>query len=112
MTQLADRKCIPCRGDVPPLKRPALEVLAKDIPKWSIVNDHHLHRIFKFLDFKQALDFVNRVGAIAEEEGHHPDMLLTWGQVEVTIWTHKVNGLTESDFILAAKIDRVLSKSY
>jgi 4a-hydroxytetrahydrobiopterin dehydratase len=64
-------------------------------------------RTFKFSDFVQALAFVNTVGAIAEEQGHHPDILLTWGKVEVTMWTHKINGLTESDFILAAKIDKL-----
>lgn len=106
MTALADKKCVPCRGDVPALKRPAIEVFHKDIPAWSVINDHELHRIFKFADFKQALDFVNQIGSVAEEEGHHPDILLAWGKVEVTIWTHKIDGLTESDFILAAKIDR------
>lgn len=104
--KLADKKCIPCRGDIPALKTPAIKVFLKDVPQWTVVKNHHLHRIFKFPDFQQALDFVNRVGAIAEAEGHHPDLLLSWGKVEVTIWTHKIDGLTESDFILAAKIDR------
>jgi len=72
------------------------------------VNGHHLYKAFKFPDFKQALSFVNRAGAVAEEEGHHPDLLLAWGKTEVTIYTHKIDGLTESDFILAAKIDRVI----
>jgi 4a-hydroxytetrahydrobiopterin dehydratase len=99
--------CVPCRGDVPPLKGETLEALKKELPGWGVVNDHHLHKLFKFADFKQALFFVNRVGAIAEEEGHHPDLLLAWGKVEVTTYTHKIDGLTESDFILAAKIDRV-----
>jgi 4a-hydroxytetrahydrobiopterin dehydratase len=79
-----------------------------DSENWSAVNEHHLFRSCKFPDFKSALDFVNRVGAIAEEQGHHPDILLTWGKVDITIWTHKVDGLTESDFILAAKIDKLL----
>jgi len=74
---------------------------------WSVIDEHHIVRTYKFPDFKSALEFVNRVGAIAEEQGHHPDMMLSWGKVEVTTWTHKVNGLTESDFILAAKIDRL-----
>ena len=72
-----------------------------------MVNEHHLHKLYKFADFKTALDFVNRAGAIAEEQGHHPDILLEWGKVEITVYTHKIDGLTESDFILAAKIDRV-----
>ena len=84
-----------------------LEGLLKRFPKWTAVNEHHIIRTFSFPDFKQALDFVNRAGAIAEEQGHHPDILLTWGKAEVTLWTHKIDGLTESDFIMAAKIDRL-----
>lgn len=80
-----------------------------DFQHWKVVNEHHITRTFTFPDFKQALDFVNRVGAVAEEQGHHPDILLTWGKAEITLWTHKVEGLTESDFIMAAKIDRLLS---
>jgi 4a-hydroxytetrahydrobiopterin dehydratase len=104
---LADKVCIPCRGGVPALKGAALEALKPEVPGWDIVNEHHLRKIYKFPDFKTALDFVNRAGAIAEEQQHHPDLLLAWGKVEVTIYTHKIDGLTESDFILAAKIDRV-----
>ena len=105
--QLADKKCVPCRGGIPPLKGKELEALQAKVPAWTAANEHHLHRIFRFPDFKQALEFVNRVGQIAEDEGHHPDIALAWGKVEVTIWTHKIDGLTESDFILAAKIDRL-----
>jgi len=72
-----------------------------------VINNHHLERHFKFPDFKTALDFVNKVGDVAEEQGHHPDIHLSWGKVHVTIWTHKIDGLTESDFIFAAKIDRL-----
>ncbi len=107
MEQLADKKCVPCRGGVPPLKGKELEALHKIVPKWSVV-EHRITRSFTFPDFKQALEFVNRVGALAEEQGHHPDILLTWGKAEITLWTHKINGLTESDFIMAAKIDRIL----
>jgi 4a-hydroxytetrahydrobiopterin dehydratase len=103
---LAEKDCVPCKGGVPPLKGEALEELKKQLPGWDVVNEHHLHKLFKFPDFKQALSFVNRAGAVAEEEGHHPDLLLAWGKTEVTIYTHKIDGLTESDFILAAKIDR------
>ena len=105
--QLADKQCVPCRGGIPALKEKELETLHQDTPEWSVVNEHHLHREFRFPDFKQALQFVNKVGAIAEEQGHHPDILLAWGKAGVTLWTHKIDGLTESDFILAAKIDRV-----
>ena len=104
---LADKTCVPCRGGVPPLKGEELQSFSRQVPDWQVASEHHLHREFRFPDFKQALDFVNRVGAIAEEQGHHPDILLTWGKVGITIWTHKVDGLTESDFILAAKINRL-----
>jgi 4a-hydroxytetrahydrobiopterin dehydratase len=103
---LADKKCVPCRGEVPALKGAGLQTLNQQVPQWDIANEHHLHREFRFPDFKQALAFVNRVGDIAEQEGHHPDILLAWGKAEITTWTHKIDGLTESDFILAAKIDR------
>ena len=105
--QLADKKCVPCRGGTPPLKGKELEALHKSVPHWTVENEHHLKREYKFPDFVKALDFVNKVGAVAEEQGHHPDILLAWGKAEVTLWTHKINGLTESDFIMAAKIDRV-----
>jgi len=104
---LADKKCVPCRGGVPPLKGKELEALHQQVPAWSVIDEHHIQRAFQFPDFKQALHFVNQVGQIAEDEGHHPDMLLTWGMVDIKIWTHSVNGLTESDLILAAKIDRL-----
>jgi 4a-hydroxytetrahydrobiopterin dehydratase len=107
MSDLASKTCVPCRGDVPALKGAELQSLSHQLPNWEVVNEHHIHRIFKFPDFVKALAFVNRVGAIAEEQGHHPDILLTWGKAEITSWTHAVNGLTESDFILAAKIDRI-----
>ena len=105
MSSLASKTCVPCRGGVPALKGEQLHALSHQLPQWRVVDEHHLSRTFTFPDFKQALDFVNRVGAVAEEQGHHPDLLLTWGKVEITLWTHKVNGLTESDFIMAAKID-------
>jgi len=81
------------------------------VPGWEAVNEHHLKKTFAFPDFQRALDFVNRVGAVAEEQGHHPDIFLAWGKVEITMWTHKIDGLTESDFILAAKIDRLQRES-
>lgn len=107
MQQLADKKCVPCTGTVPALKGEALEKLKKEVPQWTVVDEHHLVRQFRFPDFKQALAFVNRVGEIAETEGHHPDILLGWGKAEIILWTHAANGLTESDFIVAAKIDRL-----
>lgn len=107
MTALADKTCVPCRGGVPPLKGSELEDMRRQLPDWKVVNEHHFVRPYKFPDFKSALAFVNRVGELAEEQGHHPDILLGWGKVEITTWTHAVDGLTESDFILAAKIDRL-----
>jgi 4a-hydroxytetrahydrobiopterin dehydratase len=108
--QLADKFCAPCRGGVPPLKGKELKQFHDQVPQWKVVKEHQLQREFRFPDFKQALDFVNRVGALAEEQGHHPDILLSWGKAGVTLWTHKVDGLTESDFIMAAKIDRLAPK--
>src|SRR5579864_5453103 len=100
MSDLSSKTCVPCRGEVPPLQGMELNALAKQVPQWRVVNGHHIVRSFAFPDFKEALAFVNKVGGIAEEQGHHPDILLAWGKAEVTTWTHKIDGLTESDFIL------------
>jgi len=107
MEALADQKCVPCRGGVPPLTPSQVAELRTQVPEWEVVENHHLVREFPFPDFVSALEFTNRVGEVAEEEGHHPDIYLAWGKVGVTIWTHKIDGLTPSDFILAAKIDRL-----
>jgi len=107
MSELASKKCVPCKGGVPPLKGEALQTLQRQVEGWNVVEEHHLFKSFKFPDFSKALDFVNKVGAIAEEQGHHPIITLAWGKAEITIYTHKINGLTESDFILAAKIDTI-----
>jgi 4a-hydroxytetrahydrobiopterin dehydratase len=105
---LAAKHCIPCRGGVPPLKGATLGELGHRIDaEWRIVDEHHLERRYTFKNFREALDFTNRVGELAEEEGHHPDIALGWGRVDLRIWTHTIDGLTESDFILAAKIDRL-----
>ena len=106
MTDLASEKCVPCRGGVPPLRGEELRELAGLLgPGWRVVDEHHLERERTFPDFATALSFVNRVGALAEEEGHHPDLFLAWGKVRITLYTHKIDGLTRSDFVLAAKID-------
>lgn len=108
MSDLALKHCIPCRGGVPPLQGAELESLRKRLGgKWSVVDSHHLEKEYEFPDFRSALTFTNRVGELAEAEGHHPDIYLTWGRVRVQIWTHKIDGLTESDFVLAAHIDRL-----
>jgi 4a-hydroxytetrahydrobiopterin dehydratase len=106
MSELAKRSCVPCRGGVPPLSTDAQTLLLEQLnADWEVVDGHHLSRVLHFPDFVAALAYVNAIGAIAEEEGHHPDLLLSWGKVQVQVWTHKINGLTESDFILAAKAD-------
>jgi 4a-hydroxytetrahydrobiopterin dehydratase len=103
---LAQKHCVPCQGGVPPLTGEELVRLQAELGGgWSVVDGHHLEKEFPFKDFVTALEFTNQIGAIAEAEGHHPDIYLAWGKVGVTIWTHKIDGLTESDFVLAAKID-------
>ncbi len=107
MSDLADKRCVPCRGGVLPLEGEELLRLAAQLPGWKVIEQHHIEKTFLFPDFKTALDFVVRVGGVSEEQGHHPDLTLSWGQVDARIYTHKIRGLTESDFILGAKIDRV-----
>ena len=105
--KLADRQCVPCRGGVPPLPAVrAAELLTELGDGWRLDGQGHLARDFRFDDFVAALDFANRVGAIAEEQAHHPDLHVAWGSCAVEIWTHKIDGLTESDFFLAAKISQ------
>jgi 4a-hydroxytetrahydrobiopterin dehydratase len=106
-TSLASETCVPCRGGVPPLAGDELAALARELGNgWRVVDGHHLEKELAFRDFAEALAFTNRVGALAEEEGHHPDIYLAWGKVRITIWTHKIDGLSRSDFVLAAKIDQ------
>jgi len=107
MSDLAERQCVPCRGGVPPLKGDELNSFAAQLLGWEVVTQHHLRKRFEFKNFRESLDFVNRVGELAEDQGHHPDICFGWGKAEITIWTHKIDGLTESDFVLAAKIDRL-----
>ncbi len=107
MTELADKKCVPCSGGVPPLKHDEIVPLLSQLEGWEVVDDHHLTRHYSFPDFVSALAFVNKVGDLAESEGHHPDIHLTYGKVGLQMYTHKIDGLSESDFILAAKIDKL-----
>jgi 4a-hydroxytetrahydrobiopterin dehydratase len=103
---LAAKHCVPCKGGTPPLAGPELQRLHREVgTDWQVVKGHHLAKEYQFPDFAQALAFTNRVGAIAEAEGHHPNIFLTWGRVSLEIWTHSIDGLTESDFVLAAKAD-------
>ncbi len=107
--QLIESKCVPCQGGIEPLKGQAIYDLAKGISSnWQVINEHHLEKEYKFKDFAQALEFVNKVGRLAESQGHHPDIYLSWGKVKLTIWTHKIDGLHKNDFILAAKADELL----
>jgi len=111
MPELAEKTCIPCRGGVPPLTADEIRPLAEQAPSWDVVEEHHLDRTYKFKNFRDALDFTNQVGELAEEQGHHPDIHLAWGKVGIRLWTHKIDGLTESDFIMAAKIESLNERS-
>ena len=108
MSDLAQKECVPCKGGVSALRGDGITALLEQVPGWSAEREHHITRSFNFPDFVQALAAVNKIGEIAERQGHHPDLFLTWGKVRVDIWTHKIDGLTESDFILAAKIDEAV----
>ncbi|WP_447969574.1 4a-hydroxytetrahydrobiopterin dehydratase [Nitrospira sp. M1] len=104
---LADKSCVPCRGGVPALETAKVQELLGQLEKeWELNQEGHIERTYTFNNFAEALAFVNRVGAVAEAEGHHPDLHLAWGKCTVEIWTHKIKGLTESDFFMAAKADR------
>ena len=107
MPELAELQCVPCRGGVPPLQGQEIEKFLAQLEGWEVVNQHHLQKTYRFKDFRASLEFVNRIGELAESQGHHPDICFGWGKAEVTIWTHKIDGLTESDFVLAAKIDKL-----
>jgi 4a-hydroxytetrahydrobiopterin dehydratase len=106
---LAKKHCVPCRRGTPPLAPEARQRLLQELDAgWEVQDGHHLHKEYKFKNFVDALAFVNHVGQVAEEEGHHPDITLGWGRVGLTIWTHAIDGLSESDFVLAAKAEAVL----
>ncbi len=110
MSRLASRQCEPVKPDAQPLAGARLQELHQELGgNWQVIRDHHLEKEYRFEDFRGALDFTQRVGELAEKENHHPDIELSWGKVRVTIWTHVVDGLSESDFILAAKADQELS---
>lgn len=102
---LAQKKCFPCEGGVKPLKGKTLEKYLKEVKGWDVIQEQHIEKEFKFKDFKTALVFVNKVGYLAEREGHHPDIFIAWGKVKITLWTHAIAGLSENDFIVAKKID-------
>ena len=110
-TKLVGRTCEACRVGAPPATEAEIAEYSAQIPEWEIVDRNGiptLERVFRFGDFAAAMAFTNRVGELAEEQGHHPDIYLAWGKVKVTVWTHKIDGLTESDFVFAAKSDQAL----
>lgn len=105
---LDEKKCIPCSGEVPALTMQGIKPLLSQVNDgWKLVEEHHIEREFSFPNFAEALEFVNSAGAVCEQENHHADFELSWGRVKVSIFTHKINGLVEADFILAAKIDKI-----
>lgn len=107
-SRLAQKECVPCRGDVPPLEGEELHRYERELDAgWTVVDGHHLEKEYEFDDFARALEFTNRVGELAEDQGHHPDIHLSWGRAKVQVWTHKIDGLTESDFVFAAKTEEL-----
>jgi 4a-hydroxytetrahydrobiopterin dehydratase len=106
MSNLAQKECVPCKGGVPPLKGVELTRLLAELGGgWNVVAEHHLEKEYRFKNFREALNFTIKIGKLAEAQGHHPDIYLAWGKVKLTVWTHKIDGLTESDFVFAAKAD-------
>lgn len=103
---LKDKKCVPCEGGVPKLDERVINELLKEIEGW-VYRDDKIHKRFEFKDFVEAIAFVNKMADLAESEGHHPDFFVHYNQVDVTLWTHKIGGLSESDFIMAAKINEL-----
>ncbi len=110
ISELANKECVPCRGGTPPLSGNEVRDLLRELDGWTVEQEYHLTRTYKLPDFAKALAFVNRIGGIAERQNHHPDICLAWGKVQVEVWTHKIKGLTESDFIFAAKVDAALAE--
>lgn len=108
-SDLQHKKCLPCQKGTSPFTEAEIQKYLQALPtgSWRVIENHHLEKEFRFKNFAEALVFTNKIGSLAEAEGHHPDILLGWGKVVVTLWTHKINGLSENDFILAAKIDTI-----
>ena len=106
LSPLASKDCVPCKGGVAPISGEGLTALYAALGGgWNVVNEHHLEKEFRFPDFRTALGFTNRIGELAESVNHHPDIQLSWGKVKVTVWTHKIGGMSEADFVFAAKVD-------
>ena len=111
MSDLSEKKCIPCEGNIPPFNTEEIHKYLKKVDGWDVKQDeldgHYLTKQYKFENFVESQSFVNKVGQIAEIEGHHPDIFFGWGYAQIKIFTHAIKGLAESDFILAAKIDKI-----
>lgn len=108
MTELAQQRCVPCEGGALPLTREEAEKLAEEVPSWKLAEDaKHIEKTCTFKNWKEAIAFTNKISDIAEAEGHHPDLVLSWGRVEIELSTHAIKGLSVNDFILAAKIDKI-----
>lgn len=110
MKDLKDSTCVPCRGGIPPLTDAVIAELLREVPEWRVVEVGGVRRItreYAFRNFREALDFTIRVGELAEEQDHHPDIHLAWGKVRIEVWTHKIRGLHRNDFILAARSDAI-----
>jgi 4a-hydroxytetrahydrobiopterin dehydratase len=109
MNTLSKKECVPCKAGAAPLKGSELTTLAGELGGgWEVIKEHHLERAYEFKNFRDALAFTNKVGELAEKVQHHPDIYLAWGKVKLTLWTHKIDGLTESDFVFAAKVNDLL----
>lgn len=108
MTELAKKKCVPCEGGVPPLTPEQVKEYQKQVhADWTVTDNKKMKRDFSFVNFKQTMDVANKIADLAEAEGHHPDLYISYGKLGVELWTHAINGLSENDFILAAKIDKL-----
>ncbi|MDY6771421.1 MAG: 4a-hydroxytetrahydrobiopterin dehydratase [Candidatus Nanohaloarchaea archaeon] len=113
MSALSDEKCVPCQGGIPPMEPEEIQDHLDEVDDgWEVKRDHHITRHFEFDDFEEALEFVNEVGEVAEEEGHHPNIEFTWGEADVTFYTHKIDGLHKNDFRMAAKVDEVYEEGF
>lgn len=108
---LAEKECVPCKGGVPPMEGAEVARLLEELGGgWKAADGRRLEKVYTFRNFREALAFTNKIGEIAERQGHHPDINLAWGMVKVAVWTHKINGLTESDFIFAAKVEEMANR--
>ncbi|OGY99319.1 MAG: hypothetical protein A2945_05130 [Candidatus Liptonbacteria bacterium RIFCSPLOWO2_01_FULL_52_25] len=108
---LTQKHCVPCEGGTPPLSAKEVEKYHTSVPDWKVLDSRKITKEFKFKDFKGAMVFVNKIAEIAEAEGHHPDLIISYNRVRIELWTHAVAGLSENDFILAAKIDALRASS-